>query len=111
MVVVEKVEREVFEWRHLLHVEDFVMVKIEIEGWKLLESVVVKHYVIDDVKVFESLKFLQRHLFRSLEDWEVSSLQFMQRYRNWRRLLKLKRVVSLLEGLQGGKKIVLCQKE
>ncbi|GJY25304.1 hypothetical protein Tco_0400030 [Tanacetum coccineum] len=31
---------------------------------------------------FESLKFLQRQLFRSLEDWEVSSLQFMQRYRN-----------------------------
>ncbi|GJW68737.1 hypothetical protein Tco_0123161 [Tanacetum coccineum] len=31
---------------------------------------------------FESLKFLQRQLFRSLKDWEVSSLQFMQRYRN-----------------------------
>ncbi|GKA20485.1 hypothetical protein Tco_0700474 [Tanacetum coccineum] len=31
---------------------------------------------------FESLKFLQRQLFRSLEDWEVSSLQFMQRYIN-----------------------------
>ncbi|GJV00152.1 hypothetical protein Tco_1329422 [Tanacetum coccineum] len=30
----------------------------------------------------ESLKVLQRQLFRSLEDWEVSSLQFMQRYRN-----------------------------
>ncbi|GJZ17014.1 reverse transcriptase domain-containing protein, partial [Tanacetum coccineum] len=29
---------------------------------------------------FESLKFLQRQLFRSLEDWEVSSLQFMQRF-------------------------------
>ncbi|GJZ59035.1 hypothetical protein Tco_0614851 [Tanacetum coccineum] len=28
---------------------------------------------------FESLKFLQRQLFRSLEDWEVSSLQCMQR--------------------------------
>ncbi|GJW95248.1 retrovirus-related pol polyprotein from transposon TNT 1-94 [Tanacetum coccineum] len=28
---------------------------------------------------FESLKFLQRQLFRSLEDWEVSLLQFMQR--------------------------------
>ncbi|GKC10632.1 hypothetical protein Tco_1007414 [Tanacetum coccineum] len=34
------------------------------------------------VQLFESLKFLQRQLFRSLEDWEVSSLQFMQRYRN-----------------------------
>ncbi|GKB04090.1 hypothetical protein Tco_0832233 [Tanacetum coccineum] len=31
---------------------------------------------------FESLKFLQLQLFRSLEDWEVSTLQFMQRYRN-----------------------------
>ncbi|GJV68573.1 retrovirus-related pol polyprotein from transposon TNT 1-94 [Tanacetum coccineum] len=29
--------------------------------------------------MFESLKFLQRQLFRSLEDWEVSSLQYMQR--------------------------------
>ncbi|GJU34568.1 retrovirus-related pol polyprotein from transposon TNT 1-94 [Tanacetum coccineum] len=28
---------------------------------------------------FESLKFLQRQLFMSFEDWEVSSLQFMQR--------------------------------
>ncbi|GKB39697.1 hypothetical protein Tco_0884639 [Tanacetum coccineum] len=28
---------------------------------------------------FESLKFLQRQLFRSLKDWEVSPLQFMQR--------------------------------
>ncbi|GJW34736.1 hypothetical protein Tco_0057656 [Tanacetum coccineum] len=26
---------------------------------------------------FESLKFLQLQIFRSLEDWEVSSLQFM----------------------------------
>ncbi|GJS31009.1 hypothetical protein Tco_0491629 [Tanacetum coccineum] len=31
---------------------------------------------------FESLKFLQLQLFKSLEDWEVSSLQFMQRIRN-----------------------------
>ncbi|GJU77692.1 hypothetical protein Tco_1274762 [Tanacetum coccineum] len=30
--------------------------------------------------MFESLKFLQRQLFRSLEDWEVSSLQYMQRW-------------------------------
>ncbi|GKC41907.1 hypothetical protein Tco_1059629, partial [Tanacetum coccineum] len=29
----------------------------------------------------ESLKLLQRQLFRSLEDWEVSSLQCMQRYK------------------------------
>ncbi|GKB95299.1 hypothetical protein Tco_0981436, partial [Tanacetum coccineum] len=29
-----------------------------------------------EVFQFESLKFLQRQLFRSLEDWEVSSLQF-----------------------------------
>ncbi|GKC94927.1 hypothetical protein Tco_1160369, partial [Tanacetum coccineum] len=35
-----------------------------------------------EVFQFESLKFLQRQLFRSFEDWEVSSLQFMQRYRN-----------------------------
>ncbi|GJR75365.1 hypothetical protein Tco_0087730 [Tanacetum coccineum] len=27
---------------------------------------------------FESLKFLQLQLFRALEDWEVSSLQFMK---------------------------------
>ncbi|GKB22912.1 hypothetical protein Tco_0862313, partial [Tanacetum coccineum] len=33
--------------------------------------------VISNLK-FESLKFLQLQLFRSLEDWEVSSLQFMQ---------------------------------
>ncbi|GKC98727.1 hypothetical protein Tco_1169002 [Tanacetum coccineum] len=38
-------------------------------------------------EMFESLKLLQRQLFRSLEDWEVSSLQFMQRYRNERRPL------------------------
>ncbi|GJZ53750.1 hypothetical protein Tco_0608635 [Tanacetum coccineum] len=30
---------------------------------------------------FESLKYVQRQLFRSLEDWEVSSLQCMQRYK------------------------------
>ncbi|GJU04178.1 hypothetical protein Tco_1114516 [Tanacetum coccineum] len=35
-----------------------------------------------EVFQFESLKFLQRQLFRSLEDWELSSLQFMQRYKN-----------------------------
>ncbi|GJW06407.1 hypothetical protein Tco_1568830 [Tanacetum coccineum] len=35
-----------------------------------------------EVFQLESLKLLQRQLFRSLEDWEVSSLQFMQRYRN-----------------------------
>ncbi|GJX35121.1 retrovirus-related pol polyprotein from transposon TNT 1-94 [Tanacetum coccineum] len=34
------------------------------------------------IEVFDSLKLLQRKLFKSLEDWEVSSLQFMQRYRN-----------------------------
>ncbi|GKC10709.1 hypothetical protein Tco_1007491, partial [Tanacetum coccineum] len=40
-----------------------------------------KHSLITQAEVFqfESLKFLQRQLFRSLEDWEVSSLQFMQR--------------------------------
>ncbi|GJY86733.1 hypothetical protein Tco_0500759 [Tanacetum coccineum] len=32
--------------------------------------------------LLESLKLLQRQLFRSLEDWEVSSLQCMQQYRN-----------------------------
>ncbi|GJS89808.1 hypothetical protein Tco_0772444 [Tanacetum coccineum] len=32
-----------------------------------------------EVFQFESLKLLQRQLFRSLEDWEVSSLQCMQR--------------------------------
>ncbi|GKC81398.1 hypothetical protein Tco_1137115 [Tanacetum coccineum] len=42
--------------------------------------------VIANIKL-ESLKVLQRQLFGSLEDWEVSSLQFMQRYRNERRLL------------------------
>ncbi|GJZ85126.1 hypothetical protein Tco_0650465 [Tanacetum coccineum] len=31
-------------------------------------------------EMFESLKFLQRKLFRSLEDWKVSSLQFLQRF-------------------------------
>ncbi|GJV84194.1 hypothetical protein Tco_1524092, partial [Tanacetum coccineum] len=36
----------------------------------------------DHKEQLESLKVLQRWLFMSLEDWEVSSLQFMQRYRN-----------------------------
>ncbi|GKE48750.1 hypothetical protein Tco_1480008 [Tanacetum coccineum] len=35
-----------------------------------------------DIAVLESLKLLQRQLFRSLEDWEVSLLQFMHWYRN-----------------------------
>ncbi|GJV15564.1 hypothetical protein Tco_1360887 [Tanacetum coccineum] len=34
---------------------------------------------IDEIVLLELLKLLQRQLFRSLEDWEVSSLQFMQR--------------------------------
>ncbi|GKD63207.1 hypothetical protein Tco_1305315 [Tanacetum coccineum] len=33
-----------------------------------------------EVVQFEMLKFLQHQLFRSLEDWEVSSLQCMQRF-------------------------------
>ncbi|GJX61835.1 hypothetical protein Tco_0294735 [Tanacetum coccineum] len=37
------------------------------------------------IDVLESLKVLQRYLFRSLEDWEVSSLQFTQWYINLRR--------------------------
>ncbi|GJZ25715.1 hypothetical protein Tco_0569968 [Tanacetum coccineum] len=37
--------------------------------------------VISNLK-FESMKLLQRQLFRSLEDWDVSSLHFMQQYRN-----------------------------
>ncbi|GKC36100.1 hypothetical protein Tco_1048484 [Tanacetum coccineum] len=32
---------------------------------------------------FESLKFLQLLLFKSLEDWEVSLLQFMQRFQKF----------------------------
>ncbi|GJW26417.1 zinc finger, CCHC-type containing protein [Tanacetum coccineum] len=36
---------------------------------------------VQNEEEFESLKFLQRQLFKSLEDWEVSSLQFMQRKR------------------------------
>ncbi|GKD84669.1 hypothetical protein Tco_1355823, partial [Tanacetum coccineum] len=41
---------------------------------------------------FESLKVFQRQLFRSLEDWEVSSLQFMQRIRNRRRPININHV-------------------
>ncbi|GJY55665.1 hypothetical protein Tco_0454780, partial [Tanacetum coccineum] len=44
-----------------------------------------------EVFQFESVKFLQRQLFRSLEDWEVSSLKFMQRYgyiRNHKKTVK-----------------------
>ncbi|GJU29992.1 hypothetical protein Tco_1173581 [Tanacetum coccineum] len=47
--------------------------------------------VISNLK-FESLKFLQRQLFRSLEDWEVSSLEYMQRFtRREKRLVYVKR--------------------
>ncbi|GJV17276.1 hypothetical protein Tco_1362599 [Tanacetum coccineum] len=42
--------------------------------------------VISNLK-FESVKFLQRQLFRSLKDWEVSSLQFMQRYKKLKKAL------------------------
>ncbi|GKB32468.1 ribonuclease H-like domain-containing protein [Tanacetum coccineum] len=45
--------------------------------------------LLSEVFQFELLKFLQCQLFRSLEDWEVSLLQFMQRYRNGKRLLKV----------------------
>ncbi|GKA92773.1 hypothetical protein Tco_0814698 [Tanacetum coccineum] len=61
--------------------------------------------VISNLKL-ELLKILQRQLFRSLEDWEVSSLQCMQRYRNQRRTLG-----KSFKGLQGGKNIALCQKQ
>ncbi|GJS21481.1 retrovirus-related pol polyprotein from transposon TNT 1-94 [Tanacetum coccineum] len=39
----------------------------------------LKVYKEDGTIKLELLKVLQRQLFRSLEDWEVSSLQFMQR--------------------------------
>ncbi|GJV52866.1 hypothetical protein Tco_1448607 [Tanacetum coccineum] len=47
----------------------------------------VQKTVVGKVETFEMLKFLQHQLFKSLEDWEVSSLQFMQRYINRRRPL------------------------
>ncbi|GJS31756.1 retrovirus-related pol polyprotein from transposon TNT 1-94 [Tanacetum coccineum] len=51
----------------------------------------VKEESTDALQLLESLKLLQRQLFRSLEDWEVSSLQCMQRS---------KHVVSLLKDFQ-----------
>ncbi|GKD52806.1 hypothetical protein Tco_1286193 [Tanacetum coccineum] len=44
--------------------------------------ITLKIYREDRSDELESLKLLQRHLFKSLEDLEVSSLQCMQRYRN-----------------------------
>nr|GEY87596.1 hypothetical protein [Tanacetum cinerariifolium] len=66
------------------------------EPFSLSVDLNIKSLSVSQAEIFqlESLKLLQRQLFRFLEDWE-----------------KLKRVVSLLEGLQGGKKIALCQKE
>ncbi|GJY86618.1 retrovirus-related pol polyprotein from transposon TNT 1-94 [Tanacetum coccineum] len=40
---------------------------------------VLNELVLAEVFQFETLKFLQRQLFMSLEDWEVSSLQCMNR--------------------------------
>ncbi|GJX62044.1 hypothetical protein Tco_0294944 [Tanacetum coccineum] len=50
----------------------------------LKQMKVIKQLSITQAEVFqlESLKVLQRQLFRSLEDWEVSSIQFMQRSSN-----------------------------
>ncbi|GJW67160.1 retrovirus-related pol polyprotein from transposon TNT 1-94 [Tanacetum coccineum] len=44
---------------------------------------IIEQLSVSQAEVFqlESLKLLQRQLFRSLEDWEVSSLQCMQRRR------------------------------
>ncbi|GKE59128.1 hypothetical protein Tco_1498313, partial [Tanacetum coccineum] len=46
-----------------------------------LPGTVLNELVLAEVFQLESLKLLLRKLFRSLEDWEVSSLQCMQRYR------------------------------
>ncbi|GKB48183.1 reverse transcriptase domain-containing protein [Tanacetum coccineum] len=55
---------------------------------QFLSPSVFQYITQAEVFQLESLKVLQRQLFRSLEYWEVSSLQFMQRYRNWRRPLE-----------------------
>ncbi|GJT14370.1 retrovirus-related pol polyprotein from transposon TNT 1-94 [Tanacetum coccineum] len=49
------------------------------EPFSLLVDLNIKSLSVTQAEVFqfESLKFLQRQLFRSLEDWELSSLQFM----------------------------------
>ncbi|GJT96126.1 hypothetical protein Tco_1091644 [Tanacetum coccineum] len=75
------------------------------EPFSLSVDLNIKSLSVSQAEVFqfESLKFLHRQRFRSLEHWEISSLQCMQRVE--------KHVVSLLEGLQGGKNIALCQKE
>ncbi|GJW97413.1 hypothetical protein Tco_0179221 [Tanacetum coccineum] len=44
---------------------------------KVNSNVKVSDLHLAEWKEFESLKFLQHQLFKSLEDWEVSSLQFM----------------------------------
>ncbi|GKB84373.1 hypothetical protein Tco_0956645 [Tanacetum coccineum] len=54
-----------------------------LEPFSLSVDLIIKSLSVTQAEVFhESLKFLQLQLFKSLEDWEVSSLQFMQRYRN-----------------------------
>ncbi|GJQ94593.1 hypothetical protein Tco_0005732 [Tanacetum coccineum] len=75
---------------HAMTFSSLLLAKIDKRNLNPLKQMrVIKLLSITQAEVFqfESLKFLQRQLFKSLEDWEVSSLQFMQRYINYKRLL------------------------
>ncbi|GJR92473.1 hypothetical protein Tco_0264647 [Tanacetum coccineum] len=60
--------------------DHFRLLSSVLEPFSLSVDLNIKSPKFTQAKVFqfESLKFLHRQLFRSLEDWEVSSLQFMQ---------------------------------
>ncbi|GKB00083.1 hypothetical protein Tco_0828076 [Tanacetum coccineum] len=70
---------------HAMTFSSLLLAKIDMRNLNPLKQMrVIERLSITQAEVFqfESLKFLQRQLFKSLKDWEVSSLQFMQRYRN-----------------------------
>ncbi|GJZ80537.1 retrovirus-related pol polyprotein from transposon TNT 1-94 [Tanacetum coccineum] len=55
------------------------VMKVGMNGYQFMLFNLYQLFTQAEVVQFEMLKFLQHQLFRSLEDWEVSSLQCMQR--------------------------------
>ncbi|GKB24494.1 hypothetical protein Tco_0863895 [Tanacetum coccineum] len=55
------------------------VMKVETNSYQFMLFKIYQLFTQAEVVQFEMLKFLQHQLFRSLEDWEVSSLQCMQR--------------------------------
>ncbi|GJT21921.1 retrovirus-related pol polyprotein from transposon TNT 1-94 [Tanacetum coccineum] len=55
------------------------VMKVGKNGYQFMLFNLYQLFTQAEVVQFEMLKFLQHQLFRSLEDWEVSSLQCMQR--------------------------------